>query len=169
MAGISTGGSKTGRKSVDQEVSMVPFIDLLIVTISFLLVTAVWTSMARIQATPRVPSEQGKVQAQEEKAALRVKVNADGRVSLQWQKGTKTDDVETVALDKLSDAMQRAWLTGLAMGHVSEPKKDEPGTSAILAVPAAMPMGEITTVMDAVRAARLKDGRAIFEITFATS
>jgi len=28
MAGISTSASKSGRKSVDQEVSMVPFIDL---------------------------------------------------------------------------------------------------------------------------------------------
>jgi len=168
MAGVSTGNNTKGRKSVDQEVSMVPFIDLLIVTISFLLVTAVWTSMARVPTTSRMPDRSG-AQVQEERAALRVKVGADGKVVLQWQKGTKIDDVETVAVDKLADAMKRAYFTGLAMGHVTEPKKDEPGTSAILAVPANMPMGEVTAVMDAIRSAHLKDGRSAFEITFATS
>jgi biopolymer transport protein ExbD len=168
MAGISTGGSKSGRKSVDQEVSMVPFIDLLIVTIAFLLVTAVWTSMARIPTSTNVPDKSG-TQVKEERAALRVKVANDGRVVLQWQKGTKIDDVETVPVEMLADAIKRAYFTGLAMGHVTEPKKDEPAASAILAVPAAMPVGEITSVMDAIHSARLKDGRSAFAVTFSVS
>jgi biopolymer transport protein ExbD len=159
MAGISTSHSNPGRKSVDQEVSMVPFIDLLIVTISFLLVTAVWTSMARVPAAPQVTGEHGKLH-EEEHASLRVKVTADGRASLQWQKGTKVDDVETVAVGELAGAMQRAWIAGPAR---------EPGTSAILAVPANMPMGELTSVMDSIHSAKLPDGRSAFAITLSTS
>lgn len=168
MAGVSTGNNTKGRKSVDQEVSMVPFIDLLIVTISFLLVTAVWTSMARVPTNTQLPDRNG-AQVKEERAALRVKIGNDGRAVLQWQKGTKIDDVETVEVSKLADAMKRAYFTGLAMGHVTEPKKDELGANAILAVPANMPMRDVTEVMDAIRSARLKDGRTAFEITFATS
>ena len=169
MAGVSVdSGGHGGKKSVDSEIPLIPFIDLLLCCIMFLLVTAVWTSMARVPASPRIPNESA-THVAEEKAALRVKVAADGKVVLQWQKGTKIDDVETVTTDKLADAMKRAWMTGLAMGHVTEPKKDEFGTSAILAVPANMPMGEVTAVMDAIRSARLKDGRSIFELTFATS
>ena len=161
MAGTSSPStSKTGRKSVDQEVSMVPFIDLLIVTISFLLVTAVWTSLSRVPTSAHVPSESGKVKPIEDPTALRVKISADGRASLQWQKGTKIDDVETVAIPELAGAMQRAWLAGPAK---------EPGTSAILAVPANMPMSEITRVMDAIHSPKTPKGESVFAITFSTT
>lgn len=169
MAGVSqgSGGSgKSGRRSVDQEVNMVPFIDLLMVTISFLLVTAVWTSMARMPAAPRPPGESGKQVTKEEPTALRVKIDGENNVALQWQKGQKTEDVATVPLDQLGTAMAKAWATGLAQGRVSE---GELPTTAILQVPAKLPMSEITRAMDGIRAARRNDGRSAFEVTFSTS
>lgn len=166
MAGVSTGAGKSGRKSVDQEVNMVPFIDLLMVTISFLLVTAVWTSMARVPAAPRVPSEKGTQVMKEEPTALRVKIDADKNVTLQWQKGQKTEDVATVPLDQLGAAMTRAWAAGVATGRVSE---GELPTTAILQVPAKLPMSEVTQAMDGIRSPLRKDGRSAFEVTFSTS
>jgi biopolymer transport protein ExbD len=51
MAGVSTdSGAKSGRKSVDQQVNMIPFIDLLVSLIAFLLMTAVWVQSGALAA-----------------------------------------------------------------------------------------------------------------------
>lgn len=56
MAGVSVDeGGKGGRRSLDSELNMIPMIDLLMVTISFLLITAVWTQMGRVEARADVP------------------------------------------------------------------------------------------------------------------
>ena len=55
MGGVSVEGGGGGKKSVNSEVNMVPMIDLLLCTISFLLITAVWSQMARINADAQVP------------------------------------------------------------------------------------------------------------------
>ena len=48
-----------GKKSVDFNLNLVPFIDLMSAMISFLLITAVWTNVAKIDVkqTPNLPSE----------------------------------------------------------------------------------------------------------------
>ena len=48
---IDTGGGKGGKKPVDAELNLVPFIDLLVCCICFLLITAVWTQMAKIDVS----------------------------------------------------------------------------------------------------------------------
>src|SRR5207245_9184528 len=40
--------TKVGKKALDAEINLVPFIDLLSCCISFLLITAVWTQLARM-------------------------------------------------------------------------------------------------------------------------
>lgn len=51
MGGVSTdSGGKGGRKSVDQNINMVPFIDLLFSVIAFLLMTAVWVQSGTLEA-----------------------------------------------------------------------------------------------------------------------
>ena len=61
MASISTGsGGSGGKRAVDHEIPLVPFIDLLLCCVMFLLVTAVWNQLAEMQASLRSPSsEQG--------------------------------------------------------------------------------------------------------------
>jgi len=46
---VDTGGEK-GRKSVDAELNLIPFIDLLSVCILFLLMTAVWVQISKMSA-----------------------------------------------------------------------------------------------------------------------
>ena len=48
---IDTGGGGGGKKPVDAELNLVPFIDLLVCCICFLLITAVWTQISRINVT----------------------------------------------------------------------------------------------------------------------
>jgi biopolymer transport protein ExbD len=45
------GGIKGGRKALDAGINLVPFIDLMAVTISFLIFTAVWTQVGRLQVS----------------------------------------------------------------------------------------------------------------------
>jgi biopolymer transport protein ExbD len=48
---IDTGGGG-GRKSVDVEINLVPFIDMMSCLVAFLLITAVWTNLAAINIKP---------------------------------------------------------------------------------------------------------------------
>jgi len=55
MAGAAIpegGGGKKGRRSLDATLNVVPAIDLLACCISFLLFTAVWTQVSRLQVAP---------------------------------------------------------------------------------------------------------------------
>jgi biopolymer transport protein TolR len=53
MAGISVGeGGSGGRKPLDIDMNLVPFIDMMSVLVAFLLLTAVWTNLAQINIKP---------------------------------------------------------------------------------------------------------------------
>jgi biopolymer transport protein ExbD len=52
MAGGMDPGTPTkGRRPLDTTINLVPFIDLMAVTIVFLIMTAVWTQLGRLQAS----------------------------------------------------------------------------------------------------------------------
>ena len=59
MAGIDVGGSGGRRRSTNSDINMIPFIDLLMCTIAFLLITAVWVTNSRIRADAQVPGQSG--------------------------------------------------------------------------------------------------------------
>jgi biopolymer transport protein ExbD len=75
---VDTGG-KGGKKPVDSELNLVPYIDLLTCMVTFLLITAVWTQLARIDVT-----QKGQAQSAEQtdekppETRLVVVVNEDG-------------------------------------------------------------------------------------------
>ncbi len=48
-----------GKKSLDAELNLVPFIDLLVCCICFLLITAVWVQLSAIPTSPRPPRSPG--------------------------------------------------------------------------------------------------------------
>lgn len=83
MAGVSVpdSGGARGKKSLDLEIPLVPFIDLLCSLIVFLLMTAVWTQIARLElkqgnAAPN-PDQQEKKDENRQKD-LRVEVHEKG-------------------------------------------------------------------------------------------
>src|SRR6202161_355968 len=95
MGGVDVGGGggKGKRKTVDSEINMIPMIDLLMVTISFLLITAVWTHMARVNSDAQVPGpprpdvEQEKVEPEKQ---LHVEMRAPDKFVLVWKQGSTT-------------------------------------------------------------------------------
>jgi hypothetical protein len=92
MAGIDLGTSGGGgRKSLDSEINMIPMIDLLMVTISFLLITAVWTHMARIDADAQVPgTSDALAPPTPPEKQLHVDMRPSGKFVLTWRQGTTT-------------------------------------------------------------------------------
>src|SRR5687768_1885265 len=70
-ASIDTGQGKGGKKPLDVQISLVPFIDLMAVTISFLIMTAVWTQIGRLQVSNSGgPSDPNKEEQQDKSVPL---------------------------------------------------------------------------------------------------
>ena len=55
MGGVDVGSEGGKKRATNSEINMIPFIDLLMVTIAFLLITAVWVTNSRINADAQVP------------------------------------------------------------------------------------------------------------------
>src|SRR3954466_6028559 len=84
MAGgmdLGTGG-KGGKKPLDAAINLVPFIDLMAVTISFLIMSAVWTQVGRLQVASSGPSEPTEEQEQIDPITLRMLTDANGAPEL---------------------------------------------------------------------------------------
>src|SRR4051812_44491822 len=81
MGGINLGGGHGGKKAVDSEIPLVPFIDLLLCCVMFLLVTAVWNQLARLNANQQQPGQQAPNEPPpEEKIKLILQVKSSGFV-----------------------------------------------------------------------------------------
>jgi len=91
MAGVSVGGGHGGKKSVDHEIPLIPFIDLLLCCVMFLLVTAVWNKLARIDANQQQPGREATIdQEQEDRIRLFLQVKSTGYV-ISGTDGTNID------------------------------------------------------------------------------
>jgi len=80
MAGAApTPSGKGGRKPLDASINLVPFIDLLSCCIAFLLITAVWTQLARMDVTQKSKAPSGAVEEPPTPTVqLTLYVNQDG-------------------------------------------------------------------------------------------
>ena len=108
MAGVDVGGGGgKGKRSLDSEINMIPFIDLLMVTISFLLITAVWSHMARINADAQVPGpprpdvEQEKTEPEK---VLHIEMRDPTKFVLSWKSGAQVvDSTEVPRVDHVEE------------------------------------------------------------------
>jgi hypothetical protein len=180
MAGVDVGGKSGGRRSVDQEINMIPFIDLLMVTVSFLLITAVWSSMARLETHATAPSTVGKAPNKDEPTVLQVRAK-DGRFVLEWQTGTKVEEIGEVPMIattdgrylELEDAVKKAFVVGQSVHHLqgnllTEDEFFEPN-AAVLHVDARLPLRNVTGMIDAISTPQRSVGKthvAAFAVTF---
>ena len=74
---VDTGG-KSGKKSVNADLNLVPYIDLLTCMVSFLLITAVWSQLARLEAHQKGQGQAGEDTPPEKQLKLVVVVNDEG-------------------------------------------------------------------------------------------
>lgn len=93
MGGVSVGGGGGGRRSLDTEINMVPMIDLLMCLICFLLITAVWSTMARLNADAQVPGPPNPDKPVEEQTPppmMHITVKEE-TFTLSWRKGNAVE------------------------------------------------------------------------------
>ena len=74
---VETGG-KSGKKELNAELNLVPYIDLLTCMVAFLLITAGWTQLARLQAQQKGQGQAGEETPPELQVKVVVMVNQEG-------------------------------------------------------------------------------------------
>ncbi|MFO0555442.1 MAG: biopolymer transporter ExbD [Polyangiaceae bacterium] len=175
MAGIDVGGGGNAKRAVNQEINMIPFIDLLMVTVAFLLITAVWVTNSQINVNADVPGVRGDDPRAAERS-LHVHVRDDSFV-LAWHEGSVV--MEEVHVERPSNHDYHALKEQLAASwHAHGIHKDAADLGSdrlVLHTDNRMPYGEIVEVMDAVSATQreMKIGPRTTEVpafamTFAT-
>ncbi|MCC6216139.1 MAG: biopolymer transporter ExbD [Polyangiaceae bacterium] len=160
MAGIDVGGGHGGKRSLNQEIPLIPFIDFLLCLVSFLLITAVWSQMARINADARVPGPP-KDEPQEnvvKEKQLNVEMRGERYFKLIWKEGStvvNTVDVErkpvmagesVVRYPDLAKKIQEEWTANGSHRAASDKKLDQ----AVLHTDNTTMFQDIIAVIDAI-------------------
>src|SRR3954470_6156998 len=71
-------GGKGKRKSLNADLNLVPYIDLLTCMVAFLLITAVWTQLARLSAQQKGQGQAGEETPPQQQVKIVVIVNQEG-------------------------------------------------------------------------------------------
>jgi biopolymer transport protein TolR len=71
-------GNKGGKKPLNAELNLVPYIDLLTCMVAFLLITAVWSQLARLEAHQKGQGQAGEDTPPEKQFKLVIVVNDEG-------------------------------------------------------------------------------------------
>jgi biopolymer transport protein ExbD len=189
MAGIDIGSGASKKRSINSEVNMIPFIDLMMVTIAFLLITAVWVNRSQISADAQVPGQSGcgdEGCSRPVEKSLHVHLG-EKDFELVWkQAGTVVSETRiprskldvgdgstaTMRFPDLARVVEKEWA---AQGLHSDPS-DRRQDQAILHTDDRTPYRELVAVMDAIhntqRDLRKPDGATAkipaFNLVFAT-
>jgi biopolymer transport protein TolR len=75
---VSIGPGKSNKKPLNAELNLVPYIDLLTCMVAFLLITAVWTQLARLSASQKGQGQAGEETPPEVQVKIVVVVNQEG-------------------------------------------------------------------------------------------
>jgi biopolymer transport protein ExbD len=174
MANVDTDTGK--KRGINADINMIPFIDLLMVTVAFLLITAVWVTNSRISANADVPGfDDGTVVARPVEKVLHVTVEPDS-FKLLWRQGAVVvSEVEVERgpgydLTALKAKIAEEWVLH---GSHKDPH-DLSLDQAVLHTDDRLPFREITAVLDALEGtrrpmilARREESIGAFNTTFA--
>jgi biopolymer transport protein ExbD len=181
MATIATGAGHAARRKLDHDLPLVPFIDFLLCLVAFLLVTAVWSQMARLRADARVPGVPGVAAAPIPELHVSVE---DADFLLRWKVGDKTL-VESQRVARTPVVEADGTLRYPELGHVAQSQwaargahraaTDHAQDRAVLHTPNSLAFAEVTAVLDALQSPKRPfaiGGRSeelpVFAVAFAT-
>lgn len=161
-------GEGRGR-AVDAEINMVPMIDLLVCTITFLILTAVWSTWSRLPATAAAP---GQATCGGCAAPLRPSVHvtvADERFTVAWKQGSaveRTYDVPRAPVVVGSGRRTRVSYPDLAAALARDAAATDASapTRAVVHTDGRTRFVEVAAAMDAVAHAT-RSGRPAYDLT----
>jgi biopolymer transport protein ExbD len=187
MAGIDVGGGGGKKRALNQEIPLIPFIDFLLCLVSFLLITAVWTQMSRINADARVPGPPDpdkELEEQKKDLTLHVEMRGEEKFQLIWKEGNTVMDTidvprKQVALGSedfgypdLSTKIVEQWGQRGSHRADSDLKRDQ----AVLHTDNTTKFEDIIAVIDSIYAPQreIKFGAAVeqvpaFNVTFSVN
>jgi biopolymer transport protein ExbD len=184
MAGIDVGGGHGGKRATNHELPLIPFIDFLMCLVAFLLVTAVWSQMARINADARVPGPPRPDEPENPKKErqLHVEMKGESKFQLVWKEGNtviNTIDVDRkpvvvgkgdVTYPDLAKKITEEWNANGSHRAASDTKLDQ----AVLHTDNSTPFHDVVAVIDAIYTpkrefAGAKEKVPAFNVTFAVN
>jgi biopolymer transport protein ExbD len=160
MAQIDTGGGAPKRE-LNREMPLVPFIDFLLCLVSFLLITAVWSQNARLDATANAPAAAECCKPEEQPKRLHVDVR-DSKFVLSWRQGETVlaqEDIEKKplrlagdqpAFPELAARVREEWQRSGVHRAPEDAKRDV----AVVHSSNTLAFGELAGVLDAIHSAR---------------
>ena len=186
MAGIDTGGGHGKGRATNHEIPLIPFIDFLLCLVAFLLVTAVWSRMARVNAdanVPGPPDPEKELDDQPKDKTLHIEVRGDRKFQLVWKEGTtvvntidvprnevKIGDKGDIRFPDLAKKIKTEWTKNGSHRSPTDKKKDQ----AVLHAENTTEFHELIAVIDAVYATTRDfkmggktDELSAFNVTFA--
>ncbi len=140
------GGGKRKKKALDAVINVVPAIDLLSCCITFLLYTAVWTQISRLQVQQLGMGAPEPEQQQQQKTQIVTLTVGERGFSLATSGGT---NVDIPNLGRATDGAVQYDLKGL-LDQLKRLKGDYPDQSAItVSAEDTVPYGDLVQVIDA--------------------
>lgn len=172
------------RRSVDATINLIPMIDLLVCTISFLLITAVWSQMARVNADAQVPGPPDpdkEIDPTPPEKMLHVEMRGEEKFTLVWKQGAtvvNTVDVprkpvtagQDVRYPDLATKITEEWKINGSHRDASDKKLDQ----AVLHTDNKTPFMDVIAVIDAIYAPKRELAGAnepipAFNVTFSVN
>ena len=183
MGGVDVGSEGGKKRATNSDINMIPFIDLLMVTIAFLLITAVWVTNSRINADAQVPGppNQDPITPVSVEKVLNVHVG-ENEFGLVWKQGATVvseakvpkkpvviGDDKVARYPDLAAKIEEEWKAQGGHRDPSDRKLDQ----AILHTDNRTPFSEMVAVLDALyspkRTVKLPEGpkdTPVFNMTF---
>jgi biopolymer transport protein ExbD len=184
MAGVDVGDAGGKKRALNSDINMIPFIDLLMCTIAFLLITAVWVTNSRINADAQVPGPpEGIIETPPPERTLHLSVVDDGFKLIWKRESTVLSEtfvprapVEVghagdrfVRYPELAKALEKEWKQFREHFDAADKKQDQ----LVLHSDDRVPFRELVAVLDAANATqrtfRTADGKVREASAFKTS
>ena len=157
MASIESGGGDA-RRSLNREINMIPFIDLLLVIIAFLLITAVWVGHSRIEAYQGEDTNDEEVIPREAENVLHIYARSEG-IDLKWKNGAEIvsetsievlPTADSIAHSELAMHVRKGWIRYGGHRVASDRRFDR----CVLHTENDLSFGQMAALMDAISSAR---------------
>lgn len=157
MAVIQVGGSSHRGRALDHDLPLLPFVDFMLCLVAFLMLTAQWSQMGRLQAQGHGPSDSSEEPVSKKMLHVTVK---DDVFDLAWRDGSIVVETQQVPrkptfsadhaphYPDLAASLNASWATHGVHRGASDATQDR----AVLHTSNALDFGEVAAVMDALSA-----------------